>query len=165
MPTNLAALPSNARIPNGKVQIKRGVADTAADYSNAHNGWGISDGAGGDMRITYTTVYPCWWIVHSNLMAHGYPDGAGWRRWDHAINISPADALGVTSGHVQPHQNFDNSTVEWRTVGASVAFKLNAGIFYTAFLTTNYVSAGYVQVHTGPMWTRIVGRIVGEGVV
>ena len=165
MPTNLGNLPANARFANGKVQIKRGAADTAVDYSNAHNGWIISDGAGGDMRIVYTTTYPCWWIVHSNVMAHGYPDGAGWRRWDHSLYVTPADAYGVTQGFQCPHQNFDNSTVEWRTVGCSYTFKLNAGITYTAYMTTSYCSAGTVQVHTGPMWLRLVGRIVGEGML
>lgn len=164
-PTNLGALPSTEPLRNGKVQIKRGGVDASNNYSNANAGQIITDNAGGYMQISCTPVYPCWWIVHSNLMSHGYPDGSGWRRWDHQIVISPADARGITVGHQLPHQNYDNSTVEWRSVGTSVAFQLNAGILYTASLVTSYCSAGTVQVHTGPQWARILGRIVGEGVV
>ena len=165
MPTPLAILPTNKPLSNGRVQIKRGVADTAVTVSNANSGQKISDGAGGFIQISYTPVYPCWWIVHSNIMSHGYPDGAGWRRWDHQICITPADALGVTMGYQCPHQNYDNSTVEWRTVAGSCSFSLLAGTAYTAYLTTSYLSAGNLQYHTGPQWVRIVGRIVGEGVV
>lgn len=164
MPTNLGDLPTNVPLKNGRIQIKRGGADVGVNYSNANSGQKITDSAGGFMEIYYTPNYPCWWIVHSNVMSHGYPDGAGWRRWDHIISLSPADAFGITTGHQCPHQNYDNSTVEWRTVGSSAAFKLNPGIAYTASLLTAYCSAGTIQLHTGPQWCRIVGRIVGEGV-
>lgn len=163
-PTNLGVLPANTPLRNGKVQIKRGAADTVVNVSSANNGQKISDGAGGFMEIYFTPVYTCWWIVCSNIMSHGYPDGVAWRRWDHSIHITPADALGVTLGHQCPHQNYDNGTVEWRTVSSSCAFKLNPGTAYTAYLASEYTSAGTVQYHTGPLWVRIVGRIVGEGV-
>lgn len=163
-PVNLADLPSTKPLQNGRVQIKRGGSDVAVNYAAGNNGQKITDSAGGFMEIYYTPIYPCYWIVHSNVMTHGYPDGAGWRRWDHSIMISPADALGYTLGFQCPHQNYDNSTVEWRTVGASACFKLNPGIAYTAYMATTYISAGTVQVHTGPQWCRIVGRIVGESV-
>src|SRR6476620_861235 len=98
-------------------------------------------------------------------MAHGYPDGVTWRRWDHAIRISPADANGITLGHQCPHQVYDNSTIEWRTVAATVAFRLAAGVTYTAYLTSEYTSAGTVQIHTVLQWCRIVGPVVSEGVL
>ena len=166
MPTNLAALPSDKPIPNGKIQIKRGAADTSPVLgTGTASGTKLSDGAGGFLQITYTPVYNCFWVVRSNIMAHGYPDGAGWRRWDIGIMISPADANGVTTGVQLGHQLYDNSTVEWRSVGGSYMFKLNAGVAYTAYLASMYVSAGSLRYHTGGMWARVVGRVVGEGVV
>lgn len=165
MPTNLAALPSNVPIPNGRVQIKRGVTDNSVNYNTATAaGTALQDGAGGNMQISYTPPYPCFWIVRSNVMAHGYPDGVGYRRWDHMIMITPADADGLTNGFECCEQVYDNSTIEWRTVSGSFAFRLNAGIAYTAYMAHWYLSAGTVQVHQGPQWTRIVGRAVSEGV-
>jgi hypothetical protein len=165
MPTNLGLLSSDKPLPNGKVQMRRGVADGSATVANANSGQKIIDNGGGVMEIYYTPTYPCYWVVHSNIMAHGYPDGTGWRRWDHLIAISPADADGVTTGFECPHQLYDNTSVEWRTVGASAMFRLNAGVAYTAYLATSYTSAGSVRYHTGPIWLRMVGRIVGEGVL
>lgn len=164
-PTNLADLPTNRPFPNGKVQIKRGAVDSAPNYSSANNGQKLPDGGGGFMEIYFTPVYPCWWIIHSNVMAHGYPDGVGWRRWDHAIRITPADANGILLGHQCCQQVYDNGTIEWDTVAGTCSFKLNPGIAYTAYLTMEYCSAGTVQIHNGPLWCRIVGRIVGEGMV
>ena len=115
------------------------------------------------MQISYTPRYPCYWVVHSTAMAHGYPDGAGWRRWDHIIGITPADADGVTAGFQCPHEIYDNSSVEWRTVSGSCMFRLAAGTAYTASLQHLYLSAGTVQLYIGQIWCRIVGRIVGEG--
>jgi len=165
MPINLGDIPTNFPLRNGKIQIKRGGADVVYNVSAANNGQKIIDNAGGNMEIYYAAVTPCWWIVSSNIMAHGYPDGVTWRRWDHAIRISPADANGITLGHQCPHQVYDNSTIEWRTVAATVAFRLAAGVTYTAYLTSEYTSAGTVQIHTGPQWCRIVGRVVSEGVL
>lgn len=165
MPTPLAQLPSNSPSPNGRVQIKRGAADTVVNLSAGNQGAIIPDGAGGNMQISYTPQYPCFWIIRSNIMAHGYPDGVGWRRWDHGIYITPADADGFTLGFQCPHQVYDNTTVEWRTVSGSFCFRLLAGIGYTAYLAHVYQSAGTTQIHTGHQWCRITGRIVGESAV
>lgn len=165
MPVNLGDLPLNMPLLNGKVQMKRGGADVVYNVAAGNNGQKILDNAGGNMEIFYTPRYPCWWIVHGNIMAHGYPDGVGWRRWDLSIRITPADVNGVVVGHQCPHQLYDNGTVEWRTIGSSCAFRLAAGIAYNAYLCTEYTSAGTVQLHTGPQWCRILGRIVGETVV
>lgn len=165
-PTNLSALSSNLPIPNARVQIKRGTADAAANVNTSTpGGTGIYDANSNLMGITYTPRYPCFWVVHSNIMAHGYPDGTGWRRWDHGIYISPADADGVTLGFQCPHELYDNSTVEWRTVGGSAMFRLQAGVGYTAYLAHAYITAGTAQYHVGQQWCRIVGRIVGEGAI
>lgn len=164
-PTNLSALPSNAPVPNGRVQIMRGAADASTNVNTATGGGtGITDANGKLFAITYTPKYPCFWIVHSNIMAHGYPDGVGWRRWDHGIYISPADADGIGLGFQCPMGLYDNSTVEWRTVGGSAMFRLNAGTAYTAYLAHCYLTAGTAVYHVGQQWCRIVGRIVGEGV-
>lgn len=163
-PTNLSALPSNLPIPGQRVQIKRGAADTAVNLNTATaQGTVIPDGAGGYMQISYTPRYQCYWIIHTNIMAHGYPDGSGWRRWDHSIRIAPADADGIVVGCQRIHSLFDNSTVEWRTGSGSCMFRLAAGTTYTASLCHEYINVGTAQIHTGNMWCRIVGRIVGEG--
>lgn len=166
MPTNLSDLASNLPAPNGRVQIKRGVGgDGAVNFNTATPaGTMFPDNAGGFMQISYTPRYPCFWVVHSCAMAHGYPDGSGWRRWDHGIYITPADADGVTLGFQCPHEIYDNSSVEWRTVAGSCMFRLNPGITYTAYLAHTYITVGTVQLYIGQIWSRIVGRIVGEGV-
>jgi hypothetical protein len=166
MPTNLGNLPAGQRFPNGKVQIKRGVGDASTTLNNAAAGRTISDSNGNPFQIQYTPTYPCYWIVKSNIMAHGLNDGAGWRRWDHSICITPADADGDTVGFQCPQQIYDyTGGPEWRTSGANANFRLNAGTLYTAYLQFTYVNAGSVSFHIGPQWCRIVGRIVGEGFI
>lgn len=164
MPTNLGVLPANQPVTNGRVQIKRGAVETVwQSNTGTPFGSGITDGAGTLMGITYTPKYSCTWIVKTNVMAHGLPDGIGWRRWDHSIFITPADANGITEGFRCPHQVYDNTTVEWRTVAGGFAFRLNANVTYTAYIGHGYLSAGTIDVYTGPLWCRIVGRVVGEG--
>ena len=164
MPTNLAALPSDKPVPNGKVQIKRGLVDGSVVVNSGNYGK-IQDGAGGFLQISYTPLYPCLWVINDNIMYHGVADGQGWRRVDHSIMISPADADGRTSGYQCPIQVYDQTTVEWRTVAATATFRLNAGIAYTAYMNHTYIEKGSARYHTGPMWVRIIGRIVGEGVM
>jgi len=164
MPTNLGVLPTNQPLTNGRVQIKRGAVDNLYQpNTGTPGGSGITDGAGNLMGINYTPTYNCYWVVKSNVMAHGWNDGAGWRRWDHGIYINPADANGISLGFQCPHQLYDASIVEWRTVSGTAMFKLNGGVGYTAYLGHSYLSAGTIDVYTGPAWIRIVGRIVGEG--
>lgn len=162
-PTNLSALPSNLPITSGRVQIKRGAADVVVNLNTATaQGTVIPDGGGGNMQISYTPRYQCYWVIHTNIMAHGYPDGGGWRRWDHTIRITPSDADGITIGYQCPHEIYDNTSVEWRTISGSCMFRLSAGVTYTAYMAHEYLSLGTAQIHTGPQWCRIVGRIVGE---
>jgi hypothetical protein len=164
-PTNLAALPSNQPIPNGRVQIKRGAADTIFGLGFTQDPQPIPDGGGGFMQISYTPRYPCYWVVHCNIMAHGNAAGGGWRTFQFSIHISPNDADGVseTAGGSLPV--YDNTTVEWRTASVGAMFRLNAGTAYTAILYFDDVSSSNVGMHTGNMWCRIMGRIVGEGVL
>jgi hypothetical protein len=166
MPTPFGALPSTEPLPNGRIQIKRGVGGDGPVNFNTGTpaGTQFPDNAGGFMQISYMTKVPCFWIVHSCAMAHGYADGAGWRRWDHGIRITPADADGIVLGCQVPHELYDNSTVEWRTVAGSTLFRLNPNTFYTAFLSHEMCSAGTAVLYIGQIWSRIVGRIVGEGV-
>lgn len=163
-PTNLSALSSNLPIPNGRVQIKRGAADAAVNYNTATPaGTMILDSNGAGMQISYTPRYPCLWVVHTNVMGHGYPDGTAWRRWDHTIRITPADADGIVVGSQCCHALYDNSTVEWRTVASSCMFRLIAGTAYTAYMAHEYTDKGTSQIHIGNQWIRIIGRIVAEG--
>lgn len=164
-PTPLAQLPSSEPIRNARVQIKRGTADNSWNYNTATaQGTVIVDNNGAPFQIQYAPAYPCFWIVHTNIMGHGYPDGTGWRRWDHSIRISPTDADGILIGCQCPHELYDNSTVEWRTVSGMCMFRLNPGVLYTASLCHEYITAGTATIHVGAQWARIMGRVVGEGV-
>ena len=70
MPTNLSHLPSNLPVPNNRVQIKRGVGEMAVNFNTATAaGTIVPDNAGGNMQISYTPRYQCYWIVHT--MRHG----------------------------------------------------------------------------------------------
>jgi hypothetical protein len=161
-PTNLGVLPSDLPIPNQRVQIKRGVADGAQQVSNLiAAGTKLTDGAGGFMEISYTPRYNCYWLVRSNTAWHGV--SGGWQRCDHGIYISPADLDGVTLGHQQPMDCYDNTTVEWRTGANSCIFRLGAGITYTAYLGFSY-SSGYYQAYlSNSQYHRILGVVLGEG--
>lgn len=165
MPVNLADLPTDKPFPNGKVQIKRGAADTTWAVTSGTPAQKLPDGAGGFMQISYTPRYSCYWIVRGNMMAVGAVDGVAWRRLDWSIMISPADANGITEGQRGIHQVHDSNPVQWDTVGVSCAFALAPGIAYTASLWHFSVTAGTTYYHTGPAWFRIVGQIVGEGAI
>ena len=161
-PINLGTLPSNLPLPNQRVQIKRGVVDSAPQVSNLVTyGSKLSDGAGGFMEISYTPRYDCRWLVRSNTMWHGV--SGGWQRADHGIMISPADADGVIYGHRRCMLHYDNTTVEWRTASVSAMFRLTAGIAYTAYLAFTYSSGYWQAYHTGKPYTRIFGVVLGEG--
>jgi hypothetical protein len=163
-PVNLGALPSNLPVPNQRVQIKRGVSDSAQTVSNlVAAGTKLSDGAGGFMEISYTPRYNCYWLVRCNSIWHGV--SGGWQRCDHGIYITPADLDGVTQGHQRPMALYDNTTVEWRTAAVSHMFRLAAGIAYTAYMAFAYSSGYYQQYWTGPQFTRIFGVVLGEGEV
>jgi hypothetical protein len=161
MPTPLADLPSNKPIPNGKVQIKRGAEGSVQVSNLVPYGTRLSDGAGGSYEISYTPTYPCFWIIRANVMAVG--DNGGWQRWDYRINITPADADGRTACFTAPTELYDSGTVSWRTFASGGRFRLNAGIAYTVFLTHSYSSGYYQRYHTNGQYTRLIGRIVGEG--
>lgn len=164
MPTNLGVLATDKPFLNGKVQIRRGAADLGRNYTSANAGQAITDSNGAQMAITYTPTYPCYWVVKTNVMAHGLNDGAGWRRWDHSIGLSPADVNGDSTGFQSPGSIYDyTGGPEWRTFSCSAMFRLAAGTAYTSYLVFTYVSAGTAIVHVGSMWCRIVGRIVAEG--
>lgn len=163
-PTNLGALPSELPVPNQRVQIKRGTVWQEERYSNlVAAGTKMTDGSGGNMEISYTPRYPCYWLVRANTMWHGV--SGGWQRCDHGIYISPADLDGVTLGHQRPMDLYDNTVVEWRTAAASAMFRLAAGITYTAYLAFVY-SSGYYQAYC-PLkeYARIFGVVLGEGEV
>jgi len=166
MPTNLGLLPSDKPAPIQRVQIKRAVGDAGYDVTSANNGQWLNDAGGGWMGIAVTPRYPCYWLVRSNVMAHGLNSGNNWRRWDHAIMITPADADGRQYGFVCPHQLFDLSLVEWRTQSGAAMFRLNAGTTYTAYLQCQYLNPNYgITYYAGKQFTRIVGVLLGEGVV
>ena len=164
-PTNLGALPSNLPVPNQRVQIKRGVTDTAQSVSNlVAAGTKLSDGAGGLMEISYQPRYPCYWLVRGNSMWRARSDqDANWRRVDHSIRITPADANGVTLGHQRPVTCYP--TIEWRTHAISYMFKLAAGITYIAYLAFEYSTGYWQEYHTGRPYMRLIGVVIGEGEV
>jgi hypothetical protein len=164
-PTNLGDLPSNLPVPNQRVQIKRGAAvGTVVVNNTLPQGTKMTDGAGGNMEINYTPRYECRWLVRANAAWHGV--NGGWQRCDYGIGISPADLDGISvPAHATPMYLYDNTTVEWRTWGATFMFRLAAGITYTAYMCFWY-SSGYNQRYLcNPGYHRIIGVVLGEGEV
>lgn len=171
MPTNLGALKSDELAPTGRVQIKRGVVDTAQQLSNVvPAGTKYNDGAGGFMQISVTPRYDCRWIVKANMMCHQISNSGTWERLDFMIAISPNDVDGRAVGVQQCTQNFWNNNgsapiVEWRTYAAYTSFRLAANTAYTASIQHAYSSGWLQTIHTGHLWCRILGRVVGEAEV
>jgi hypothetical protein len=159
MPTNLGDLYANRPVPNGKIQIKRGVEGSVDVANITPYGTKLSDGAGGFYEISYTPTYACYWVVRANVMAH-QATGNVWQRWDYRLNITPADADGATGITCIAELH---TSLSWRTFVTNARFRLNPGIAYTAFLTHQYSTGDWHRYHTNGLYTRLVGRIVGEG--
>jgi hypothetical protein len=166
-PTSLGALPSSLPFPNQRVQIKRGAAAVDLTVSNqVAAGTKLTDGSGGPMEISYQPLYACYWLVRSNSIWRGRSDSdANWRRVDHSIRISPADADGVTVGHQRPATVYPSGTVQWRTFSCSYMFRLAAGVTYTAYMAFEYSSGYWQEYHAGAGYHRILGVVIGEGEV
>jgi hypothetical protein len=167
-PTPLGLLPSNLPLPNQRVQVKRG-APNGIDYTVSNQvaaGTILNDGAGGPMSVSYQPRYACYWLVRTNSIWRGRSDSdAAWRRCDHGIRITPADALGVTVGYKRPAPLYPSSVVQWRTHACSFLFKLNPGITYTASMTFEYSSGYWQEYHSAANFHRIIGVVLGEGEV
>ena len=161
MPTNFADLPTNKPIPNGKVQFKRGTSDTSPTVNT-------STAAGTVLAQTPTistgvVEYPCLWVVRANVMCDAGGVAGGWRRWDWGLRISPADVNGEVLGKLcccQVHES-----VAWRTYHTQHIFRLAAGTSYSCSITHERMSAVSARYHTGPLWYRIMGRMVMMGVL
>jgi len=156
---NLGELPSNKPLPNGLVQIKRGLADAEA---NAVVDTIMADGGGGYMQISFTPEYACSWIIKAQTIMGGYSDGNGWRRCDLSVELNTPDVNGIQEGFRAPHQLYDYNIVSWRTMGAQAMFSLSPGVAYTAYFVCRAISANYCRYYTGPLWHRIIGRVATE---
>ena len=163
-PTALGVLPSDKPIPNGRVQFKWGAHSGAEKWVNAgHSGLKLDDGGGGWMQITYTPDYACWWDVRGNIMFRSVDGSGPWQRVDFNIVITPADADGRTQGHQVAAEVAPG--VGWNGYVASGTFKLSPGVAYTAYLASGYSSGGTSAWYVSWDYTRLIGRVVGEGVL
>lgn len=161
MPTNFADLPTDEPFPNGKVQFKRGTSDT---FPTVNTSTAIGSILAQSPSISTGVVeYPCLWVVRANVLADSGGVAGGWRRWDWGIRISPADVNGEVVGIRVPC--LVNESVAWRSYHGQFIFRLAAGTNYTASLTHEYMSAVSARYLTGPLWYRIMGRMVMMGVL
>lgn len=165
MPTALATLPSNRPIPNGRVQILRGVGGHGFNFTSAAYGEIIDTINSVRTEIQYTPTYPCFWVVKGNLAWQGASglSGGVWNRNDMQVAITPADADGRTSGAQCPMEVFDSGTVLYVTWSLSSMFRLSAGTAYTAYLSFVYSSGNTAQCFLGQKYSRILGKVIGEG--
>ena len=165
MPANLADLPSNQPIPNARCQFKTGIWNGQTNVTNTISNIQIPDDGLGNsfMEISYTPRYPCLWVVRSNSIWCGI--SGGWQRVDHTIQINPADADGQVVGGQTIAEVYDNTTVGWCPFPCHAAFRLNAGIAYKAYMAFGYSSGGVQALYYGPEYLRLMGRVVGEGVI
>lgn len=160
MPTALGVLPSNKPLPSGVCQIMRGAIDGAITVSGA-GGAGMTDGQGRLMQIAYTPSYACWWQIKANVMWIA-ASGSPWRRVDYSINISPGDANGVTYFQIAAEAA---DGMGWRHQAGNAMFKLNPGVAYNVWLAYAYSGGNSQQYHTSPYNFRLLGRVLGEGVL
>ena len=162
-PTNLGDLSSGQPIPNGAVQVKRGVVDSYTNYTTGvAYGTVFPDGAGGLMQLRVTPTMPCYWLTSGGMLWWS-PD-AVWSRGDWGIRLSPADLDGRGAAAMARCAFAVNSAVPWRNYSMSMLWRLNAGITYTASMTWEY-SVGYnQQFSTSPLWHQFTGLLLAEGV-
>lgn len=162
-PTNLGDLPSGQPIPNGAVQVKRGVVDSYTNYTTATPvGTVFPDGAGGLMQISVTPDRPCYWLTTGCML--WWSTIAAWVRSDYAIRLSPLDLDGRGAGNGQGRVCTEShSSVPWRYYTTSMMWRLSEGITYTASMTWEYTTNS-AQFSTAPSWHQIHGLLLAEGV-
>jgi hypothetical protein len=156
MPTKLGELYNSFPIPNARIQYKRGNDDVARTLALGN----ILSGNGTPMQISVTPQYDCFWVVRANIMLYG--TSGGWLRSDWCLDISPADADGLTRTAQVITENVPG--VGWRSTHGSGVFRLTGGTSYTCTMVCPYIQADAPQYHAGYYWIRIMGRTVGEGV-
>ena len=158
-PTNLGDLSNILPIPNGAVQVKRGITDTYPQWANAQAGVIMTDGSGGPMQISVTPSMPCYWLVTACTAWAGVV--AAWNRADFGIRLSPAD---IDGRNIQARTaTATHSSVPWRTYSGSMMWRLAAGVTYTAGLYFEYATAT-VMFSTHPQWHTLYGILLAEGV-
>jgi hypothetical protein len=160
MPTALGALPSTQPIPNGRVQVKvAAITGSEAWMDASNNGQKLFDGGSGAMEVAYTPIYPCYWVVRSNLITRGI--AGGWQRWHYDIKLSQPDRVGfqVTRVATQNHES-----VGWCAFAGAAIFRLAAGVAYTCALHAGYSSGGTQAWYCSNEYSRLIGRVVSEGV-
>jgi hypothetical protein len=158
-PTNLGDLPTGQPIPNGAVQVKRGIVDS---YTNYTSGTAVPttfpDGAGGLMQISVTPSMPCYWLTTAAML--WWCSAAAWYRADFGMRLSPSDLDGRNAQMrvaVAVH-----SSVPWRYYNGSMMWRLSAGITYTCSMTFEY-AVNTAQFSTSPSWHALFGLLLAEG--
>jgi hypothetical protein len=160
-PTNLGDLPTNLPYPNGSAQVKRGAVDSYTDYTTGiAYGTVFHDGAGGQMRISVTPLYPAFWLTTAEMLWWS-PDVA-WSRGDFGIRLSPADLDGRGPTAMARTAVAVHHDVPWRRYSGSMMWRLAAGITYTASMTWELSSGFRQEFSTAPLWHQLTGLLVGE---
>jgi len=155
-PTNLAALPSDQPAPTGLVQVKRGVNEAGAWYSNSSGRQWLMDGAGGYMQIHLTPPRPGWWLLRAETI--WTTDNGAWTSMTWSIQVN-ADEANVATDYLSLH-----SAISWQEQAIDFVYPLSAGVGYSAGLVwANFGGAGNFAFWTGPTYTYIAGEFVGEG--
>lgn len=159
-PTNFGDLLSNTPIPNGACQVKRGVVDSYNNYTSGNAaGTVFHDGSSGSMQISVTPTRAAYWLVTGEMIWWS-PD-AIWSRGDYGLRLSPVDLDGRRGIQIICPVH---SSVPWKRYSGSMMYRLAANTAYTASLTWEY-SAGYNhQWSSAPVWHKIMGMLIAEGV-
>jgi len=137
---NLGNLPSQLVLPNGLGQIARGTYDGVNTWNNTVPAQPMQDGNGQQMKVQITPQRAGWWVVHAESIWQT-PD-AVWTYWHWGIYLTPADAYGWYDdrNHICVH-----SAIGWSEQTITTAFRLNAGIAYTAYIWWPNSTKGWNQ--------------------
>ena len=158
-PTNLADFPSNAPVPTGLCQIKRGVSNAAIRWNNTVSARPMEDGVGGPMRIAITPARPGMWLIRAEcIWAMG---DAVWMYWHWGVRCVPldADGRGDDRNHCAQH-----SALGWCESVINTAYRLNAGVAYYAEMYWPNSSSGYNQdYYAGIDYQYISGEFLEDG--
>jgi hypothetical protein len=162
-PTNFGDLSNMLSLPNGAVQVKRGVVDSYTNYTSATPaGTVFPDGSGGLMQISVIPSMPCYWLTTGAML--WWSAVAVWSRGGFGIRLSPTDLDGRGATGMGHTSIAVHSSVPWRYYNGSMMWRLAAGIAYTASLTWEYSAAQSQQFSTSPSWLQLHGLLLAEGV-
>lgn len=161
-PINLDQLRNDQIPPTGLVQLTRyGTTAGSVSWNNTMVAQPLRDTLGNQLRINVTPVRAAWWVIRSETL-WSQPD-AIWSMGIWSVRISPVDLDGQ-SGPDQAYLPL-HSAIGYQCSVIDTAFRLAAGVAYTAAAYWEG-SWGYTQQnYAHAVWDYISGELVGEGVV